>query len=279
MRKYINDAHLAKRLGRTRWERISVFFDLIKLRVMRRLAGGVGLERKIRLLRYDVWGFSYATLDFLYREIFLAGEYFFETADSRPVIVDCGANVGMAALYFKYLFPEARIVAFEANPSAFRLLQRNMETNGIRDVDLHNVALSDREGEISFFISSDPGTLLGSTRRDMGGNVELKAKADRLSKYIQKYPGVELVKIDVEGSELSIVNELAQSSTLGKANQYIVEYHHRINEEKSGLGDFLKKFEMAGYDYKLSASYSRVRRFQNILIHFYKDVRTSGRHP
>jgi len=273
MRKYFNDAHLAKKAGKTRSERVAIFFDLVALRIKRRFSGADREECKVRLLGYEVRGFSYATLEFLFREIFLAGEYFFETPHTKPVIVDCGANIGMSVLYFKHLFPNARILAFEANPSAFSLLQKNVTANGIRDVDLHKIALSDREGEISFFISSDPGTLLGSTRRDRGGNIELKAQAGRLSQYLRDQREIDLVKIDVEGSELSIVDELAEASALGKPNQYIIEYHHRINNDPSKLGDFLKRFEMAGYDYNLKAGFRRAGSFQDVLIHFYKDSR------
>ena len=273
MRKYINDAHLAKKAGKTRAERISIFFDLVKLRIKRRFTRGNGRDCKARLLRYDVWGFSYSALDFLFREVFIAREYFIETRNRPPIIVDCGANIGMSVLYFKHLFPDARIIAFEANPNAFRLLQKNVEANQLRDVELHNVALSDHDGDVSFFISPDPGTLLGSTRSDRGGNIELTVEARKLSRYILDEEEVELVKIDVEGSESSLVSELIESSTLGRANQYIIEYHHRINADPSRLGDFLKKFEMAGYDYNLKAAYRRAGTFQDVLIHFYKDKR------
>jgi len=168
-------------------------------------------------------------------------------------------------------------MAFEPNPNTFRLLQKNMEANGIRDVELHDIALSDREGEISFFVSSDPGTLLGSTRKDRGGNVELKTKADKLSKYIRDRQRIDLVKIDVEGPELNIVNELAESSALQKAEQYIIEYHHRINNDPSVLSDFLKKFEMNGYDYNLKASFRKPGDFQDVLIPFYKEKRSASK--
>lgn len=231
----------------------------------------------MRVLGYEVSGFSYFALDYLFREVFLSGEYYFETSNTRPVIIDCGSNIGMSVLYFKYLFPDARIMAFEPNPNTLRLLQKNVEANGIRDVELHDIALSDREGEISFFVSSDPGTLLGSTRKDRGGNVELKTKADKLSKYIRDRQRIDLVKIDVEGSELNIVNELAESSALQKAEQYIIEYHHRINNDPSVLSDFLKKFEMNGYDYNLKASFRKPGDFQDVLIHFYKEKRSASK--
>jgi len=63
MRKYINDAHLAKKMGKTRSERLSVFFDLVKLRLKRRFAGMRKEECKVRVLGYEVSGFSYFALE------------------------------------------------------------------------------------------------------------------------------------------------------------------------------------------------------------------------
>lgn len=280
MRKYFNDAHLAKKMGRNPWERLVVFCNMMNLRLRRRFADYGRRARTARILNYKVAGFSYSALDFLFREVFLSGEYFFETSSSVPVIVDCGANIGMSVLYFKHLFPDSRIVAFEPNPNAFRLLQRNVEANGLRNVELYDVALSDRDGDISFFISTDPGTLLGSTRSDYGGSVELnggsvelKARAERLSGYFRRLERIDLVKIDVEGSELKIIDELIEASALRQADQYIIEYHHRINRDASALGAFLRKFEDQGYDYNLKANFRKAGAFQNVIVHLYKEGR------
>ena len=44
---------------------------------------------------------------------------------ATPVIMDGGANVGYAALYFAHAFPDATIIAVEPNPETFRILQEN----------------------------------------------------------------------------------------------------------------------------------------------------------
>ncbi len=73
------------------------------------------------------------------------------------------------------------------------------------------------------------------------------------------------------------MNELAESSALQKAEQYIIEYHHRINNDPSVLSDFLKKFEMNGYDYNLKASFRKPGDFQDVPIHFYKEKRSTSK--
>jgi hypothetical protein len=48
------------------------------------------------------------------------------TADGKaPLIVDVSANIGATAVFLNYKFPQARIVAFEADPANFELLTAN----------------------------------------------------------------------------------------------------------------------------------------------------------
>ena len=55
---------------------------------------------------------------YLYREVFAEREYWFATDNPRPLILDCGSNIGMAILFFKSLYPDAEITAFEPAPWA-----------------------------------------------------------------------------------------------------------------------------------------------------------------
>lgn len=111
---------------------------------------------------FDVRHFDRHVTGFLYREIFVRQNYYFTANDDRPVILDCGANVGMASLYFKWLYPKAQIKAFEPDPATFQLLQQNMSRNRL-DVETHNCALWDEDIELEFFVDSkNPGGLLMS---------------------------------------------------------------------------------------------------------------------
>ncbi len=56
--------------------------------------------------------FDRGTLNYLYREIFARQPYYFRAASDSPIILDCGANVGMASLYFKWLYPKSRVTSF-----------------------------------------------------------------------------------------------------------------------------------------------------------------------
>ena len=59
-------------------------------------------------------------------EIFEEEVYRFQTENKTPLIIDCGANIGLSVLYFRRLFPNAKIIAFEPDEGIFKILQKNM---------------------------------------------------------------------------------------------------------------------------------------------------------
>lgn len=104
--------------------------------------------------------------------MFVEQEYAFEPATPTPRIIDAGANIGMATLFFKTMWPEASVDAFEPSPASFRLLERNVTDNRLTNVRLHAAALAGRSGQVSFFTPpEDETSLIAGTRPDRGGHL------------------------------------------------------------------------------------------------------------
>jgi hypothetical protein len=61
-----------------------------------------------------------------YREIWEDQIYIFETSNPSPLIIDCGANIGLSVIYWKYLFPESKVVAFEPDQKKYEILCGNI---------------------------------------------------------------------------------------------------------------------------------------------------------
>ncbi len=251
-------------------EKILAFIASIRLMIKSKMYSKTNSKVNANFLNYRFYAYDYQVIEFLFNEVFLTNEYYFKSTKTEPLIIDCGANIGMSILYFKKMYPHSKIIAFEANPYAFMLLEENIKTNNIKNVEIHNIALFDRQTEIPFFIGDNIGTLLGSIKKERGGNSELLVKAERLSDFLKNIDSVDLIKIDVEGAEVNIISDLFDSSTINKANEYIIEYHHNMNDEKSNLSSFLQKFELNGFNYNIKTSFRDLNSFQDILIHFYK---------
>jgi SAM-dependent methyltransferase len=85
-----------------------------------------------------------------YKDIFESRIYHFEAKTPAPVIVDAGSCIGMSVLYFKSVYPGARVTAFEPDPEMCAVLRRNLERNGAADVRIVNAGLGAAEGTATF---------------------------------------------------------------------------------------------------------------------------------
>ncbi len=220
---------------------------------------------------FQVAHFDRQTLHYLYREIFARQHYYFHAQNETPVILDCGANVGMASLYFKWLYPKARVRAFEPDPATFQLLKQNITRNKL-DVETHNCAVWDENAEVDFFVDTrNPGALLMSTDASRLNSQSIRVPARRLSDFVQGT--VDFVKLDVEGAEHRVLSDLVQGGKIRAIRQMVIEYHHRIGRQKSCLAEFLLMLEHSGFEYQIHATLYPVTSrdtFQDLLIAAYQ---------
>ncbi len=225
-----------------------------KIRLLKILHIPVG--NHIKLAGYKVYFGNIKHLVLLFKEIFIKENYKCELPPS-PFIIDGGANIGLAVLYFKRHHPDAKIIAFEPNPESFRYLKKNVESNHLKDVEIHHAALGDRDGTVSFFTSTDmPDADIGaSTVRQhvdfhharKGKINELPITCMKLSAFVDQ--PVHLLKLDVEGSESAIIREL--DDRFSKIGHCIMEFHYNTGNPGNSLGDILKVMEKTGHSYFL----------------------------
>lgn len=205
--------------------RFRTFLTLIRIHVQAKLSKQKDELIRINLEGFTMAGYSYVTLNELYTDIFIKQVYRFETTAKRPFIIDCGANIGMSVLYFKQLYPESEVWAFEANPEAFALLQRNVEANKLKGVRLFNYVLSDTDNEVDFYIPEVTAGLNGSLHPSIAKGKKQRMKAYRLSGLLPAHRTVDFVKVDIEGAEFNVLGEISQSGRLNDIRQLVVELH------------------------------------------------------
>jgi len=242
---------------------------------LRLAAGRVRHEQglvRVNVDRFDVAGFSVASLAYLHREIFVELQYYFSTDSPDPFIVDGGSNIGMSVLFFKALYPGARVLAFEPAQRAHDLLVRNVEANGLRDVEVHRAALGREDGEVPFFEDrDDPATFRMSTRSERLPGTASPVPQRRLSQLLREE--VDLLKLDIEGSEDDVLAELVDSQAVSRIRQLVVEYHHQLDPTRDFLGAFLECLRQQGFGYQVSAKGPVANRaaaepaFQDVLVY------------
>ena len=192
-----------------------------------------------------------------YREIVVAEIYDFEHAGERPVIIDGGANVGVASLWWLARWPQARVIAFEPDPKIFEVLQHNLRYHA--SPELHCSALSTTSLGANFVSQGSDGGRLGSAEElDM-----LTVHTMNLGEVIHRLGRVDLLKLDIEGAETEVLFDA--ESHLGQVERIFVEYHSFVGQRQT-LADLLDLLRRVGFRVHLSSPIAAVRPFRNAYL-------------
>jgi len=159
---------------------------------------------------------------------------------SRVLIV--GAHIGTLAIPLSGHC--ADVVAIEANPQSFQLLELNLHINQITNCKTFNIAANDKEEQICFLLSrANSG---GSKRKPLrdahmynyDNPLEIQVSAFPLDKLL-KGQTFDVIVMDIEGSEYFALKGMPQLLSLSRA--LIVEFlpHHLRNVAGIGVGEFL----------------------------------------
>ncbi len=187
------------------------------------------MPKLIKLHNFSVTYFNKEELKVLDKEIFSDGIYEIELVKDSPLIIDVGSHIGLSILYFKKKFPKSKIIAFEPNPNVFPLLEENIIQNGLIGVEVHDVGLGLKEGKRLLYIdSSDSNAFSTSSFHPNAWNgkqktLPIKVRVKKLSKYLNTK--CDLLKMDVEGAELEILQELVESRKIEFIQNLVFEYH------------------------------------------------------
>lgn len=257
------------RKSKNRNEHGKIFRTIVSLTIKSILFPTWNKEVSHSIMGMKIHGFHYGTMLYLFNEIFVNDEYDFTPSSKDIQIIDCGANIGMSILYFKHHFPNSKITAFEPNPHVFKLLQKTIEENELKGVDIFNLALSNKSEELEFYLPENIGSLGGSLIKERGGNNLHKVNAEQLSKFITDTP-VSLIKMDVEGAEWSIFEDLISNNSLSNIDEILLEYHHKIENNKSVFSQFLLPLEKNGFEYNIRSHFEKKGGFQDIFLTIYK---------
>jgi FkbM family methyltransferase len=154
-------------------------------------------------------------------EVFVAGEYGDFLPASPRLIVDAGANVGSATLWFREHFPGVRVIAIEPNPNAFERLERNVGNDP--NVELVNAALAAEDGKAYF--SCEPMTPVGHLQEHAGpGVVEVDTVTlDTVRDRFADGTPVDMFKLDVEGAEWQVL-----AGSLAGVGTIAIEIHEPV---------------------------------------------------
>lgn len=175
------------------------------------------------------------------KEIYIEEVYKVKFDSDMPRILDCGANIGLAALYFKKNYPGAIITAFEPDPLNFQFLKKNIENNNLKNVELRNEAVWTENTTIQFASDGTLGSKIAGSQQhtDM-----VNVAAIRLKDLLNEK--TDFLKLDIEGAEYEVLKDCRDS--LGNITHLFIEFHGYFDKMYQ-LTDILQMVQDKGFVY------------------------------
>jgi FkbM family methyltransferase len=159
------------------------------------------------------------------------------------LIIDAGANVGYASIRFAELYPQADIIAIEPDRDNFELIRRNIAP--YPRVKTLRCGVWPRTTEL---VIENPQAKSWAFRVREARPGEQGFTAVGLAELAEQHPSrcIDLLKLDVEGSEKELFEDPACHRWLSRTRMIFIELHDRI---KPGCTDAMEK-AIESYNFK-----------------------------
>jgi FkbM family methyltransferase len=168
----------------------------------------------------------------VFKQVFVWNEY--ESPHlpaSADTIVDLGANIGLATVFFGLKYPDARILAVEPEAGNFAALLGNTSGLGER-VQKRQRAAWTYDGDINLHTENQSGHLLGAwgvqvSDRQSASNRRTPCR--RLGTLLHEagFADVDILKVDIEGAEYELFSEAAHD-WIPRIKNIVIETHERF---------------------------------------------------
>jgi FkbM family methyltransferase len=183
--------------------------------------------------KFPIWVRAGTSDILLYNDIINLEEYKFETLKAPNVIIDAGANIGLAAVYFANKWPHAKIVSIEPDESNYNILIKN--TEHYPNIIPIKAALWDTVGKIDLL---DVGHGHWGFMTEMNGSFKQIKMTDikkintidavTINKIMDDYHfnEIDILKIDIEGAEKEVLSSAHE--WIDSVKSIIIELHERM---------------------------------------------------
>ncbi len=210
-------------------------WEKIKIRLQPRYT-----EFTTRCLGFPLKVVDKSSFLYMYQEIMEHEIYDFKPINEKRVsIIDAGANIGLATIFFKTRYPQSHVIAFEPDPTIFEVLKCNIASGNFKDVTLIQQGLSKKADHYFFSSDKSDGGRISSRKEST-----LLIKTTVLSKYLNQ--PIDFLKIDIEGHEVEVLEEC--SHLLSNVRNLFVEYHSFIDTDQK-LDSLLSILHKNGFRY------------------------------
>jgi FkbM family methyltransferase len=202
------------------WPALRIVWKMFKGKVNEKIA------LTVPGIRHPVFIRAQTSDEYTFQQIFINEEYAFEYEGTANSIIDAGSNIGLAAVYFANRFPHAKIICLEPEPENFKLLLQNIKP--YPSVTALQQGLWSRKSHLRVEVEGKDnwGFTVSECDADEKGSVSATSIPDLMREY--GLSGIDIAKIDIEGSELQVLMHEDSGAWIKACNKLIIELHDRM---------------------------------------------------
>lgn len=197
------------------------------------------------VIHYNKWEGAY--IPEILQEVYIKKVYEpFLKGKKDLTIIDCGANIGLTALYFaKYA---KQVYAIEPAQQHVDIIKKNLEGNDIKNVTVVKKALSNVNGTTKFFHNTNT-TMFSLNPAVNNKNDFEEVETITMDKLFEdkNITNVDFMKVDVEGHESEIFNSDGFRKVADKIDVIISEWHAW---NKSNVNIMISSIRDAGFKFR-----------------------------
>lgn len=178
----------------------------------------------------------------------LETEVFKQNIKNGDTVIDLGANLGYYSLIAARIVGEkGKVYAFEPDEENFQILEKNIKANNYKNIIPVKMAVSDKIGNIKLYLS--PGNKGDHRIYDQNaGRNTVTIKSTTLDNYF-KNQKVDLIKIDIQGSEMDAIKGAKKIINANKNIKVITEYQAELLEANNSKPvDYLNLLTSLGFE-------------------------------
>jgi len=159
-------------------------------------------------------------------------------------VIDVGANIGLyTVLFSKWVGDYGKVWSIEPAPDNYSLIQKTINYNKIRNVELILKAVSDYDGKASLDISVD---CTGYSMTKIKTKKMMEIQCMKLDNYFSDKT-IDFVKIDAEGQELNVLKGM--KTLLEKDVKMMIEFEPATHSNTNDPKETLELLESFGYKF------------------------------
>lgn len=164
---------------------------------------------------------------------------------AKSPIIDIGAHVGMFSVYCSVLNPKMQIFAYEPDEDNFAAMKENLQDNNVKNVTAKNVAVGGEIEQRIMYVSNDShnhSLLSAEAAGDFSGEEKL-VNVVTLERILEqnRLASVSLVKMDCEGAEFEILENLSAEAFAVVENFYVECHRYTFEMSPKKLQDIFQK--------------------------------------